>query len=166
MAGKAVGKVKGAKQVLEGHTGIMKRLAEEHGEVSVLLKRCTVVDDPEQRRELFTQIQEQLMSHAKAEEKILYAVLRQHAETNELTEHAIEEHQEMEDMVDRLSTMGYEGDDWAELFDELEQSVRDHVEEEERDLFAKAKHVLDDQQLKEMEARYIDARAAEMRRFH
>ena len=33
LAGKAIGKMKGLRQGLAGHRGIMKRLAEEHGEV-------------------------------------------------------------------------------------------------------------------------------------
>lgn len=166
MAGKAAGKMKAAKQVLAGHAGIMRKLAEEHGEVSILLKRCSQADDPAKRQELFTKIREELLSHAKAEEKVFYSRLKKHVESLELTEHAIEEHREIEEMIERLSTMGYEGDDWAELFDELEQSVVEHVKEEEQELFAKADDVLSKDELESMEQTYIAARAAEKQRLH
>lgn len=166
IAGKAVGKAKGAKQALEGHFGIMKRLAEEHGEVSMLLERCSKAEDPGEREELFLKIREELLSHAKAEEKIFYSRLMKSTESRELTEHSIDEHREMEEIIDRLATMGYEGDDWAELFDELEQSFTEHVKEEENDLFAKAKDVLDDDEIKKLEKVYLEERKAEKQRLH
>ena len=166
ITGKAAGKMKGMKQGLEGHSGIMRKLAEEHGEVSMLLEKCSLTSDPEKRRELFSKIREELLSHAKGEEKIFYARLKQFDESRELVQHATEEHQEVEDMVDRLSTMGYSGDDWGELFDELEDSVKEHVKQEEHEMFAAAKDVLDDDELKDLEQRYIQAKNAEKQRLH
>jgi hemerythrin superfamily protein len=166
ITGKAAGKMKAMKHGLEGHGGIMKKLAEEHGEVSMLLEKCSRVSDPEKRRELFSKIREELLSHAKGEEKIFYARLKQFDESRDIVQHATEEHQEVEDMIDRLSTMGYAGDDWGELFDELKDSVKEHVKEEESEMFAAAKDVLDDDELKELEQRYLQAKNAEKQRLH
>jgi hemerythrin superfamily protein len=166
ITGKAAGKMKAVKHRLEGHVGIMRKLAEEHGEVSMLLEKCSLTKDPEKRRELFSMIRQELLSHAKGEEKIFYARLKQFDEAREIVLRATEEHQEVEDMVDRLSTMGYAGDDWGELFDELKDSVKEHVKEEESEMFSAAKDALDDDELETLENRYLQAKNAEKQRLH
>jgi hemerythrin superfamily protein len=166
ITGKAAGKMKAMKHGLEGHTGIMKKLAEEHGEVSMLLEKCSLTGDPEKRRELFTKIREELLSHAKGEERIFYARLRQFDDSRDLIQTAQDEHHEVEDMIDRLSSMGYAGDDWGELFDELKDSVKEHVKVEESQIFSAAKDLLDSSELKDLEQRYVQAKNAEKQRLH
>jgi hypothetical protein len=166
LAGKAFGKMKGIRHGLAGHRGIMRKLAEEHGEISVLISRCDQADDGATRQELFTQIRLLLLAHAKAEAEVFYCRLEEFAETRELAERGADEHHEMEDIIDRLYTMGYEGQDWAELFDELASSVRDHVREEEHELFEAAMDVLSESALDNLEKHYIAAKNMELQRLH
>lgn len=154
-AGKAKGMAKKAGAMMQGETGIFQKLKEEHGEVSVMLKRCAASDDPAVREELFMEIKKQLIGHAKAEEREFYSVLKKHEETRELAENAIEEHQEVEETLQQLSSMDFASDEWAEMFEELVEDVEEHVEEEEQELFPKAQEVLDNQRAKEIEGRYL-----------
>jgi hypothetical protein len=166
LTGKAIGKAKGIKHGLSGHTGIMRKLAEEHGEVSALLSRCKKAETAADRRELFSKIRLELLAHAKAEQEIFYSRLKEFDATRELAEHGEDEHHEMEDMIDRLYTMGYEGDDWAELFEELDSSVRDHVKEEESEMFDGAEQVLTRNELEALATMYIAAKNQELVRLH
>jgi hemerythrin superfamily protein len=166
IAGKAAGKAEAIKHAAKGHTGILKKLAEEHAEVATLLKRCTQTDDPDKREELFLKIREDLLSHAKAEEKIFYAKLEKAGNANKLITQSREDHREVEDMVERLSSMGYEGEDWGELCEELEASVSEHVETEEKQLFDQAKKALSNDELKSLERQYLEAKKSEKQRLH
>lgn len=155
VAGKMMGTAKKAGQVMRGRTGIFQKLAEEHGEVDALMKRCAASNDPAVREELFMEIKKQLLAHAKGEEREFYSVLRKHTETRELVEHSLEEHQEVEQTIEQLSQMDFGSEEWAEMFEELMDDVKEHVEEEEQDLFPKAEHVLDGDRAKEVEERYL-----------
>lgn len=154
-AGKVMGTAKKAGQMLHGRAGIFQKLSEEHGEVDALMKRCAASQDPAVREELFVEIKKQLLSHAKGEEREFYSVLKKHTETRELAEHAIDEHHEVEQTLEQLGRMDFGSDEWAETFEELMDDVKEHVEEEEKDLFPKAEHVLDADRAKEIEKRYL-----------
>src|SRR5262245_11583156 len=96
MISKGVGKAKGVKARMQGLKGIFKTLAEEHGEVSVLLKRASTTSDPEVRKELFPKIRKALLAHEQGEVHVLYTTLRQYDETRGLADHHDEEATELE----------------------------------------------------------------------
>ncbi len=161
LAGKAAGKAKSIGKALQGYTGIFRRLAEEHQEVAMMLKRVATSDD---RRELFATIRKELLSHAKAEEKEFYTILRDQPETSALVEHSLEEHQEVERMLDELNTSDVASESWTRGIEELRASVEDHVKEEEQDLFPRARDVLGDDVAKNIEFNYDSTKKAEMAR--
>src|SRR5262245_17529982 len=67
MAAKAVGVAKAAKATLEGFDGVFRHIVQEHGEVSALLMRLKLSSDPDTRRELWSDIRKELLSHEQAE---------------------------------------------------------------------------------------------------
>ena len=102
MASKAMGKAKEGKAAATGLTGVFRTLAEQHGEVSALLKRAKSSDDPARRTELWQKIRVELLSHERAEMREVYPVLREYAETRTLAEHHDREAKELESMISRL----------------------------------------------------------------
>ena len=155
IAGKAMGKAKAAVSTLKGATGIMKTLAEEHGEVSMLLKRCKAATDGGSRRELFAEIRDKLLCHAHCEEQEFYAPLREHAETQEMATHSAREHKEIETKVKALSATDASTERWKDLFSELADTVSHHVKEEENELFPRAQKALSTEQLDAMNDNYL-----------
>ncbi|TMQ13574.1 MAG: hypothetical protein E6J90_28220 [Deltaproteobacteria bacterium] len=73
MISKGAGKVKGVKARLDGLVGVFKTLAEQHGEVKVLLKRLQ--DKPEKKPELWPEIRRELLSHERGELRVVYRKL-------------------------------------------------------------------------------------------
>jgi hemerythrin superfamily protein len=159
-AGKAMGKLRAAKEVIQGHAGIFKRLAEEHGEVSVMLKRVAAsTPDSDVRRELFPKIRQELLSHAKAEESEFYSLLRSREETSELVADSLEDHQEMEDLLAELSAMEPSSASWKDTFDRLVVAVQEHVKQEEDELFSEASDILSKEEAQEIEQRFLASKA-------
>ena len=157
-AGKAMGAAKGAVETVKGHTGIMSQLSEEHGEVSMLMKRCKASSDPATRKDLLSKIKTELMAHSKAEEAEFYAPLREYPETRDLVSHSKKEHEEIQDKLQTLSSSDARTDLWESTFSSLVETVEHHVKEEENELFPRAKKVLSSDQLEHMKKRFLEAR--------
>jgi hypothetical protein len=151
MLSKGAGMVKGVKARLEGLTGVFKTLAEQHGEVTAMLKRLQ--SKPEKKAELWPEIRRELLSHERGEIRELYPVLRQHVQTRALAEHHDQEAAEMERLIERLDVATT--DEWRQLFDQLTDAVIHHANEEETSIFPKAQEAIGDKAAKELEARFL-----------
>ena len=83
-----------------------------------------------------------MLLHAKTENATFYEALKGHEETEEIIEHAEEEHEEVKGYIEKLSGIPIESEKWLEQFGEFKHSVTHHVNEEEGNIFEKAKRVL------------------------
>ena len=63
---------------------------------------------------------------------------------------ALEEHQEVEIMLEELKELGSESHDFGSKLQELIESVEHHVEEEEGEMFPKVREVFDESQLERL----------------
>lgn len=90
---------------------------------------------PESRMDLAQAICAELVLHAMVEEEIFYPAFAQATGQRDVIGHALQEHQEMKDLIARVRTAkNLEG-----AMALLMRRVTEHVEEERRDVFAKAK---------------------------
>jgi hemerythrin-like domain-containing protein len=143
-AAKIMGAVKHLAAATTGQTGILATLSKEHGQVSVLLKRLKTMParSSNERDALFQEIRTELLAHAAAEERVFYAELRKHAETREKVQHSKKEHDEIEQVLETLNNSTLSGAAWTSSVDRLVERVEHHVEEEEGEVFPKAKKAL------------------------
>lgn len=163
IAGKAMGKLEGMRQVLTGGRGIFDRLATEHGEVGTMLRRVALTtDDSEVRDELYEKIRVELRAHAHAEESVVYARFRQIPGLAEEIRHAADEHHEIETYLAKLDQIDPNDDQWIDLFRELTMKVQRHVIEEELKIFPLAKRAMTREQSEELESVYLDAKAKQV----
>lgn len=156
--GKLAGKMKAASAALKRERGIFRKLKEEHAQVSALMNRIATTEGPDARRDLFGELRRELLSHAKGEEREFYPVFRQYEETADIVEEALEDHTAIEEMVEKLRVLEIESTEWDELFEEVVTEVREHVEQEENELFPLAEKLIDDEQAKHMEERYLHSK--------
>ena len=154
MMSKGAGVMKGVKARLDGLVGVFRTLAEQHAEVSTLLKRLQ--DKPEKRSELWPEIRRELLSHERGEIREVYPVLRQHVATRALAEHHDQEAADLERLIERLDMAT--ADDWLPLYDQLVDTVIQHAGEEETAIFPKALEAIGDKQAKELDARFLAAK--------
>lgn len=159
-AAKAVGAVRGfAKGTMTGYTGIFQTLIKEHGEVSALMGRVLASHDAQTQRELFTAIRAELLSHAEAEEQEFYAVLLRRPTTREMAEQSLRDHKTLEDVLIEMAAMDPEEPAWSVRFRALKDIVDQHVQEEEKELFPRAKDALTKEQVQDIDARFQSAKA-------
>lgn len=159
LVGKVAGTVQGIVKRLEGYKGIFRRLAEEHAEVSVLLRRVLASSEvAEVRRDLFPKIRKEILSHARAEEQEFYSVLERYMETRDFVEHSGTDHRRIEILLDQLSVSDPAQPAWTETFRTLVQAIDDHVDDEEKRLFPIAKELLSEADVNAMEERFVAAK--------
>ncbi len=135
-------------------------LKQDHQKVSNIFEQLESSDGiaSSQRQALFTQLKQELEIHAHVEETILYPVLKQVSETREITVEAYEEHQEVKDLLAELEAMPIDDEEWNDTLLELKSNVEHHVDEEENEMFERARTVLSPGQIDDIGNRIEEAK--------
>jgi hemerythrin superfamily protein len=159
---KAAGKVKKAGAIVAGKRGIFVELEEQHTEVSMLMKQAQKSDDEKTRRDLFSKIRVELLAHAKAEERVFYPVLQANQKTDQDAQRSLQEHQQIEQLINQLDSTPIASQSWKNTLNHLIETVKNHVDFEEKTVFPKAQQFIDDDEARELEPRFEEARQQEM----
>jgi len=141
---------------MHGLTGVFRTLAEQHGEVSALMRR--VVGHADKRMDLWPKIRQELLSHERGELDEVYPALRQFAETRGLADRHQQEAGELSSLIEQINRATPASDEWSRFFEQLVTMVEQHAEEEERDIFPKAQKVLGPDRAKQLEPRFLAAK--------
>ncbi len=135
---------------------IFDALKKDHEKVKGLFKQVT--RKKQDASSIFPQIQQELGMHLSWEEQSFYPVLMQKQETHEMTMESIEEHNVTKKEMDEMTKMSPD-DEWFEAkMKVLHELVDHHIEEEETQLFKKAKKVIGKQQAEELGAQFDEAK--------
>lgn len=144
---------------------IYKRLEKDHDKQRELIDAVkSSKPGSDKRSELWNTLKVELEAHASAEEQAFYSKLMAKPEGTDDTRHAVEEHQEMHEMIEKLDVMDQSSDIWDKSFDDLAHRVLHHVDEEEEDFFPDAQETLSDTQEKEALKSFNNRKDAEMDR--
>jgi hemerythrin superfamily protein len=131
----------GAKAVrVEGLHGIFATLAKQHTEAGSLLG--VVKADASKRADLWPKIRTALLTHERAEMRVLYPELRMHDSLRALANSHDAEAAELERMIHDLDEVEIQSDTWGNLFARLADTIVRHASEEENEIFPKAQNVL------------------------
>ena len=98
------------------------------------------------REDLFTQLKHELEVHTQIEETIFYPVLKEADETHDITLEAFEEHAVVKQLLLELNDLAKDDEQWGAKLTVLKENVEHHVEEEEGEMFKKARQVLSDEE--------------------
>lgn len=134
----------------EKHRDLLNRLAETSG-------------DSEERRSLWHDFYYDVKSHAAAEEETFYSKLMERPDGQDDARHSVSEHKEMDDMLEELNSMGFDNPGWLTRFKALKHDYEHHIEEEEEDIFAKAREVIPDDESPAFAERFEKRKAAELK---
>ncbi len=134
-------------------------LEQDHKAVAALLDELddTTERAEKTREELFAELQEALTLHANLEEQVLYPALEHVKQTHELALEAFEEHHVVKTLLAEMADTPYDTEEWTAKLTVLKENIEHHVEEEETDMFDKARSALTQEQQ--------DALAMEMEKF-
>jgi hemerythrin superfamily protein len=124
-------------------------LKEDHQKVSGLFQQIepTTERAEKTRTELFAKLREELDIHAQIEEKVFYPAIKQAAETREIVLEGFEEHHVIKMLLKELEAVPVDTEQWSAKFKVLQENVEHHVEEEEGEMFQKARQVLSEDEI-------------------
>lgn len=118
--------------------------------------------DKSRREELFHALKEALIKHTHAEEKVFYPTLRDRKPAHDMIEHGLDEHHQVETLLSRMDNIPADSDDWIDTLETIHAKVKDHVEEEEHDIFPKARQLLGDAELNRLTERFMRTKEQEL----
>jgi predicted DNA-binding protein len=130
-------------------------LKEDHKKVAGILEKLndTTERGIKTREELFTQLKTELDIHAEIEEMIFYPELEKHDETRDITLEGIEEHRIVKELLAELDALAKDDEVWTAKMTVLKENVEHHVEEEEGEMFPKARKALTEEEIESLGTR-------------
>ena len=124
-------------------------IKQDHKRLKKLLQETLEADTP-QREERMNHLRTELVAHERMEEEVLYPRLRDEKKAREEVLEGYEEHHVADVILDELLDMPTENDLWKAKVKVLKENVEHHMDEEESELFKKARAVLDKNELAQM----------------
>ncbi len=133
---------------------IYAALQADHRVIKKILKKLEKTSErqPAERGALLTQLKEVLVPHARAEERVLYDRLKKSAvkEADHVAFEGYEEHAVVDWLMEEIECTSPRDKRWTALITVAKENLEHHIEEEEEELFKKAKKSFDRQAAREM----------------
>lgn len=139
-----------------GDTGDAIALLEaEHRQLEELLDEGekTTARSGARRRELLETITDALASHEVIEEGVMYPALKSHAEARDIVLEGYQEHHVANLVLKELHGLETSDERWGAKFKVFKENIEHHIEEEEGEMFKKARSVLSQEQLETLGTR-------------
>src|SRR5205085_11024290 len=130
---------------------IIDMLMQDHQEAASMMNRIESAGEGDPSvMQTFNQLKQALTLHTQIEEQIFYPALQNNDQTEDQISESFEEHQEVKDMLAEMSGLQAGNEEFMSMMSDLREAVEHHVEEEENELFPKARKILGDSRLQEM----------------
>ena len=130
-------------------TNIYDLLKQDHKDVKKLFKQ--IIDEQRYQDNVYSQIKKALTVHMAGEEKLFYPKLENNSETRQMILESYEEHDLGKQLINDIDmTRSSEDDRKLAKVKVLSDIIDHHVEEEEGQLFKKAKKVLSSDEVHEI----------------
>lgn len=140
-------------------------LKSDHDKVKAILDELepTTERAEKTRTELFQKAKTELTVHEIIEEEIFYPTLKQHPKAKEIVLEGYEEHDVVNIIMGELEALPVTDETWGAKAKVMIENIRHHIEEEEGEMFEKARQVFDAGELQEL-GKAMEARKAEAMR--
>ena len=113
----------------ETHRALLNTIAETSGDS---------VDRQRTWQDFYTDVK----SHAAAEEETFYSKLMHETWGQDAARHSVSEHKELDDLMEELNETDMSSSGWLVKFKKLKHDYEHHMDEEEEDVFKRAKEVI------------------------
>jgi hemerythrin superfamily protein len=137
---------------------VIEVLEHDHREVEEMftelesLRGATTDEDKQRRKDLAEQVTIELVRHSVAEEVLVYPKVETQVSKEEV-EHAREEHAEAEETMSRLEKLDADDPGFDDELATLMKEIRHHIEDEEGQMFAHMREVIDEGELRTLGGR-------------
>jgi len=137
-----------------GGGDVVDVLTSDHAEITALLAVLRAESDPQRARDLADTVIAELVRHSVSEEMHVYPAIRKHLPAgDQAVEHDIEEHKEIESLLEELEKADAAGPEFHDVVQQLTQVLDDHVADEEREQFPQLRARIPAAELVEIGAR-------------
>jgi hemerythrin-like domain-containing protein len=137
-------------------------LKEDHVKVKKMLSELdqTTAGAVKTREAVFSQLKHDLEIHEAIEEEFLYPALKQHPKTRDIALEGYEEHHVVDEVMGEMLNLPVSDETWTAKFTVMKENLEHHIEEEEQDMFEKARRALGDEELADLGERMAARRDA------
>lgn len=137
-------------------------LKADHDKVKGLLEdlESTTERGVKTRAELFATIKGELTVHEIIEEEIFYPALKEHPKAKDIVLEGYEEHHVVDLLMRELEDLDVTDESWGAKAVVMKENIEHHIEEEEGEMFSKARQVFDRQELVDLGARMAERKAS------
>ena len=124
-------------------------LKEDHDKVKKLLTELETTTERgiKTRTELFATIKGELTVHEIIEEEIFYPELKAHPKARDIVLEGYEEHHVVDLLMSELESLDVSDETWGAKAIVMKENIEHHIEEEEGEMFAKARQVFERDEL-------------------
>lgn len=144
---------------------IFDRLKQDHDKHRNLLDQIEGEAGPSQARQrAFDAFKTEVTAHAATEEETLYATMMRLSDERHDAQHSVAEHKELGELIQAVADAAPNGDAWTEAFGELAKKYRHHIDEEEQEMFPKAKEAIGDDKAAALRDEYNNRKPEEVER--
>jgi predicted DNA-binding protein len=130
----------------------IKLLKADHDKVKGLLNELesTTERGVKTRAELFSTIKGELTLHEIVEEEIFYPELKAHPKAEDIVLEGYEEHHVVDLLMGELEALDVSDETWGAKALVMKENIEHHIEEEEGEMFSKARQVFDSAELDDL----------------
>ena len=127
-------------------------LKEDHDRIKPLLSELKETTDRAEktRGDLFSRIKQELTIHEIIEEEIFYPTLKEHPKAKDIVLEGYEEHHVVDEILGELEQTPVTDDTWGAKFKVAKENLEHHIEEEEGEMFQKARQIFSVDEREEM----------------
>ena len=133
----------------------------DHERINDMFEQALKTDDPGTRTELLQRIRAELIAHERMEEDIFYPALRSASEkAKDIVLEGYEEHHVIDLILDEMFEVPEDTEQWHAKLKVLHENLEHHIEEEEEEMFARARKAMSAETLDELGRKMAQSKAA------
>jgi hypothetical protein len=127
-------------------------LENDHKDIKKLLKQGddTTERARKTRATLLHEIGVRLTAHERIEEEIFYPALREHPKAKDIVLEGYQEHHVVDLIMAELKDLDESDETWGAKFAVMKENIEHHIEEEEGEMFTKARQAFSAEELREL----------------
>ena len=144
-------------------TSIYDAIRKDHDRHRELLNQIAETEGAsDARKEAWQAFYEDVKGHSAAEEETFYSKLMQETWGQDAARHSVHEHAEMDEILEELREMDMSSSGWMTRFKTLKHDYEHHMEEEENEVFERAKEVIGQEENDSYGAKFLKRKAEEL----
>ncbi|WP_102109438.1 hemerythrin domain-containing protein [Oceaniglobus roseus] len=141
---------------------IYEAIKADHDEHRALLETIGGTEGAsEERKEAWSKFYHEVKSHAAAEEETFYSKLISKTWGQDSARHSVSEHKELDDLMEELNDMDMSSSGWLQKFRTLEHDYLHHIDEEEDEVFTRAKEEIPESEISGYGDRFLKRKEEE-----